>query len=653
MQALLSRFSLRVQIGLLVVLAALVFGLSSLIQMGSRMEAAASLEAAASQRRLLDLVTDVGVGLLEARRHEKNFLIRHDQQSQAEHAQASAAMTKALAEMTRWLPAEQSEKRARVEQVAAAVTRYGDSFRTLVQAQTNAGLGYSDGTLGQMRAAAAEMEDSIAAAQHPRLAYLLQAMRGAERDLLIKHQTDISAEWAKRSEEFERAVRAADLPAAVLDRLAAYGKAFRAAQEAQAAAKAAERVMIKVHREVLQPALDDLARQTAAEMTAAQDRAATLARRAELLGNAVGLGGLALVIVLGWLLARSIYQPLNHMTRVMGDLASGNDHVAIPAQDRRDEVGAMARAVQVFSDTMREAERLRLEQEEERHQAARDRAKALLAMADDFEASVQSKVVEVDTATGGIRSTAQAMAGRSERAGSRSLDVGEAARITTERAAAAADATRQLAQAVNEIAQQVSHSTTIARQTVEDVNATAGQMHDLSSSVQSIGEIVRMINDIASQTNLLALNATIEAARAGEAGKGFAVVAGEVKTLANQTAKATEEISSHVAAIQESTQRMGERIVGVVDIIRKLDEISSAIASAVQQQEAVTHDIADSIEEVAHQADTVSSSVRDLSQASALTCAGTIRVIWSAKSLAQVVDGLTGETDGFLKRVRQ
>ena len=251
------------------------------------------------------------------------------------------------------------------------------------------------------------------------------------------------------------------------------------------------------------------------------------------------------------------------------------------------------------------------------------------------------------------RTTAQAMATRSESSGSHSLGVGEAARITNERAAVAAHATRELATAVNEIALQVSHSTEIAQKAVGEVDATARQMTELSSSVQSIGEIVRLINDIAAQTNLLALNATIEAARAGDAGKGFAVVAGEVKNLANQTARATDDIARQVAGIQQSSSTMGARIAGVVDVIRSLDEISAAIGSAVQQQEAATREIAGNIDEVARQANTVSVSVSTLSRANVKACAGTVRVNWSAKSLAEEIASLTGETENFLGRIGQ
>ncbi|MDO8606835.1 MAG: HAMP domain-containing methyl-accepting chemotaxis protein [Phaeospirillum sp.] len=352
------------------------------------------------------------------------------------------------------------------------------------------------------------------------------------------------------------------------------------------------------------------------------------------------------------ILTRVITRPIGRMTTLMGRLADGDTSVMIEAVDRKDEVGDMARTVQVFKEHMLEAEGLRASQEEGRLRSAAERARAMREMADHFEATVKAKVAQVGASTSGIHNTANSMANRSEKSGGRSLEVGEAAEITTERAAAVSEATRQLALSVNEIAQQVSHSSQIAQKAVDDVNTTAGQMVELSSAVQAIGNVVSLINDIAAQTNLLALNATIEAARAGEAGKGFAVVANEVKHLANQTAKATEEISLQVAAVQNSTREMTTSIEGVVETMRTIDNISGAIASAVQEQEATTRDIASNIDEVARQAGEVSRSVTHLSKASAMACAGTIRVIWSAKTLTSVVKELNDEAEQFLHSVR-
>jgi len=393
---------------------------------------------------------------------------------------------------------------------------------------------------------------------------------------------------------------------------------------------------------------------TAAEANRAriedEDRNGATAILAAEMKLVVGVGVLALGI--GVFMARNIARPVTQLTGTVSKIADGDLTVEVPGTERNDEIGAMAKAILVLRQHAVEAEGLRREQVEVRERSERDKLAALQAMADDFEATVKTKLKELDGATAGISKTAHTMVARSERSGGRSMDVGEAASITTDRSALASAATRQLAQAINEITNQVHHSTQIAQQAVENVSHTAAQMDGLTTSVQAISDIVRLINDIAAQTNLLALNATIEAARAGDAGKGFAVVAHEVKDLANQTARATDEIARKVTEVQDSSKTMATSIGGVVEIIRALDEISAAIASAVQQQEASTHEIANNIDEVARQAGTVSQSVRDLSKTSAQACAGTVRVIWSAQSLVGVVQELETEAERFVARVR-
>ncbi|MBI3444727.1 MAG: HAMP domain-containing protein [Magnetospirillum sp.] len=353
-----------------------------------------------------------------------------------------------------------------------------------------------------------------------------------------------------------------------------------------------------------------------------------------------------------WLLARGIALPLVRITNVMHALAGGDMAVEVPSTQRHDEVGEMARAVEVFKrnalDKARmEDEAARLTHQEGEARQARDKAAA------DHAVDVQAKVASVDQATSAITSTAKAMSLRSERSGSLSLEMGDAARGTSDRAAILSEATHQLSLAVDEIARQVTCANEVTQKAVAGVTGTASQMDGLTQSVRSIGDIVSLISDIAAQTNLLALNATIEAARAGEAGKGFAVVANEVKHLANQTAKATDDISRQVAEIQASTQGMATSIGEVVTVIRTLDGVTSAIAGAIQQQDASTREIATNVEEVAVQADKVSNAVSQMAQASAKTCAGTIRVMWSAKGLALIVDGLTDETQKFLTRLQR
>ncbi len=370
-----------------------------------------------------------------------------------------------------------------------------------------------------------------------------------------------------------------------------------------------------------------------------------------LIGGGVAAVVLAMLVV-RWSVGSVITKPVGRMIDVMQHLADGDTAVSVLHLERQDEVGDIARVVEIFKEHMTEADGLRAAQDAERAQAAEERTRAVQAMADEFEATITVKVNGVEESTNGIRRSAADMAHRSEHSGGRSLEVGRAAQITNERAYAAAEATAQLSHSINDVARQVEQSAGIARQAVSTVHGTAERMAELSGAVQSIGHVVALISDIASQTNLLALNATIEAARAGEAGKGFAVVANEVKNLANQTAKATEEITNQVAAVQASTLEMQASIGGVVDTIKTMDEISVAIATSVRQQEDAARAIASNIDEVANQANSVSASIKDLSKASAQSCAGTVRVIWNAKTLAKVVADLRVEAEQFLHSVR-
>jgi len=366
------------------------------------------------------------------------------------------------------------------------------------------------------------------------------------------------------------------------------------------------------------------------------------------------LVGLALLVMGGmfFLLGRSIVQPINAMTAAMRKIADGETSTAIPAQERRDEVGAMAQSVQIFKDNMIEATRLRGEQDVLKAKADTDRKLLLSKMADDFENGVRASLDTLAGAATEMQATSKSMSTTAGEASHQATTVAVVAEQASANVQTVAAATEELSSSVSEIGRQVTESTQIAGQAVAEANRTNVTVQGLSAAAQKIGDVVKLISDIASQTNLLALNATIEAARAGEAGRGFAVVANEVKSLASQTAKATDEISAQVGAMQGATADAVQAIESIGRTIGAINEIASAISIAVEQQGAATREIARSVQEAAQGTGQVSSNISGVNQSADKTGAAANKVLSSAEQLSGQAATLRADVDRFVANIR-
>jgi methyl-accepting chemotaxis protein len=312
----------------------------------------------------------------------------------------------------------------------------------------------------------------------------------------------------------------------------------------------------------------------------------------------------------------------------------------------------MARAVEVFKDGLIETGRLRTAQEEQRLTMETERHNTVQTLATKFEDGIGSIVDTVGVAATELRGTAESMAGTAKEATQQTTAVAAAAETATQNAQAVAAAIEELNASINEIAQQVNESADVASHAVLQANDTHTEIQGLALAAQKIGDVVKLISEIAAQTNLLALNATIEAARAGDAGRGFAVVASEVKALASQTSKATEEISTQIAAIQAATQTSVEAIDGITKTIGKVNHIASAIASAVEEQGAATREIAHNVAEAARGTGEVSSNIVDVKDAAQETGIAAGQVVTSAAELSQSGEMLKAQVEAFLREIR-
>jgi methyl-accepting chemotaxis protein len=366
----------------------------------------------------------------------------------------------------------------------------------------------------------------------------------------------------------------------------------------------------------------------------------------------LGLAGLAIGVVLAWLIGRGISHPVVRMCAAMRALAGGDRTVEIPGVGRKDEIGQMADTVAVFRDSMVEAERLREDNERHKAEAETERKSGMIRLADTFEAGIKGVVNSVASQATEMQSAAQAMTHTAEQATQQATAVAASVEQASANVQTVATASEELSASVLEIGRQVEQSSKIASQAVTEADRTNTTVEGLNRTAQRIGEVVQLIETIAGQTNLLALNATIEAARAGDAGKGFAVVASEVKSLAAQTAKATEEIRAQISEIQGATGQTVEAIRTIGTIIRQMSEIATTIASAVEEQGAATREIASNVHQAAQGTGDIATNIEGVSRAAGDTGAAASQVLSSAGELARQSETLRRDVDEFLATVR-
>jgi len=478
-----------------------------------------------------------------------------------------------------------------------------------------------------------------------------------------------------------------------------YFEAFKAAIDAATEANTVTAKELSPAGARLGKAVDSLRdNQVAWLQKSAEDRVAELSKTST---SSTIISVLAVVagLVCAFLIARGITKPVAAMTGAMGRLANKDWSTDVPALDRGDEIGQMARAVQLFKDggienerLQKEAEEARLRQQqqdeeqrrlkdeatkaEERRQREAEEAKRkadedrrleqdrlkveaeaqrkveMQKLADQFEASVKVVVQTVSSSASEMQSSSTSMSSTAEETSRQATAVAAASEEASANVQTVASASEELSSTIQEITRQVAESTRMARSAVDQAKATGETVDGLAQAAAKIGDVVKLITDIASQTNLLALNATIEAARAGEAGKGFAVVASEVKSLANQTAKATDEIAQQIQSVQNATGEAVTAIQGIGKTIEQVSEIATTIASAMEQQGAATKEISRNVQQAAAGTQEVSKNIVSVTQASGEVGSAATQMNGAASELARQAETLSTEVDRFIQQVR-
>lgn len=358
-------------------------------------------------------------------------------------------------------------------------------------------------------------------------------------------------------------------------------------------------------------------------------------------------------IALATYVFRSISLPLRAMTSSMISLANGNFEIRLSALGRRDELGEMAAAVELFK--VRAVERARLDAEQqaaEMQRHAERRQKEMLALADSFEATVGNVVGKLAAASAELSRNSEQLSNSATVTKDQSRAVTEASERASSNLQSVASATTELSCSIREIGSDIRKSSDMATRATESARTTSDQVMELARSTSEIGGIVALINTIAEQTNLLALNATIEAARAGDAGKGFAVVAQEVKSLATQTASATKEIASQIDLVQSATQKAATQVQSIAEAITEVNSISGSIAEAMSEQSAATEEIAANVTRVKNGTESVVSNIAEVHGSAEGSSAAAAQVLGAARELSRQAEMLRSEVGGFVNRVR-
>jgi len=534
-------------------------------------------------------------------------------------------------------------------------------FEVLTAEQDNLGLTEFEGVQGSLRDNGNAMERIVnedmswlSESDQRKILTPLMLMRRFEVEYRLSRADSVLSlfknELAKFEKEFAKIVAADVMKAQLNDQVKMYNAAFTDWIESNGKIARTMAIISAETRQML-PAANTIIQAAGDNAHAASEGVKVSQERTKYLIVGIGFAMVMLGLFLSWLIGRSITKPINSLTGAMERLAAGDTSVEIPATEAKDEIGAMARTVIVFRDNAVEREQLAVSQQNTTHERER-RAETIARTIEGFEGAVDAALAKVRGAAEKLEAAATSVNSAADAVSAESAGAGERVGAASDNVAAAATSAEQLAASIGEIAGQAATSTEVAGRAVTEAQRTVETMTQLATAATRIGEVIGLIQAIAGQTNLLALNATIEAARAGEAGRGFAVVASEVKSLASQTAKATEEIATQIGSIQDAAGDATQAIEQVNTIISEMSAIAAGVAAAVEEQNASVSAIAEGVNRASSEARSGAEAMTRVAGASTDARATADEVKLLAEELTGDAEQLDQEVRRFLSEVR-